>query len=395
MIRALSSFAGLGLLVAGVVAWIVFLLLDPLCHTIALPFLALPLALVVFLLVIGLVLLIPARRWGTALKTEWIALGRHEPEALKDFLQHNVELLKRGKEGARIAESLLNHLAATSCKTSGEQADALLTVLESQVDFKSEWLSLLEGVESSAGHDYRVLLAYDLVSAFGLRLDGAEIDRRIKAVLSESGQRGHRPLSLLYERAEDGSDPARLLVIRMLNERKMKLQDLPATLSDLREDQALDPRLIQDPLYKRLWQRLSTVRIPRLPRFSLPDLSVKKAAPLAAILLVALVIALLPRERSAESPVENHGLKHQASKATTMGFTIQVMASKDSSQARQEVDRLEQAGYWAYLLAPRPNSSWYRVRLGHFNRRAEADSVASGLKLNGIIKDSYVANYEQ
>ncbi len=353
-----------------------------------------PLALVCFLVVLGLILLLPARRLSTRLKDEWVALNRQDHAALQAFLLQNEELLKRGPEGLRVAELLLSSLAETAAGESGEIDEALLELIESQPELKAEWLPLLKRVELTLGYDFRLLVLYDTASAFGLKLDSQEIERRIKGLLSAETMRGVHPLSLIFQQAEGGSDPARLLVLRLLNERRMKLKDLPLSLAALRNDPALDPRLVRDPLHVRLRQRLVTVKMPRLPRLRLPDVSLRKAAPLAAVLVVILIVALLPREQGDAPSTESHGLKWHVQPETTTGFTIQVMASKDSSQARQEVSRLEAGGYWAYLLPPRPNSSWYRVRLGHFKRRAEADSAASGLKMNGIIKDSYVANYE-
>lgn len=75
-------------------------------------------------------------------------------------------------------------------------------------------------------------------------------------------------------------------------------------------------------------------------------------------------------------------------------YTIQVMASKDSLVALGEGRRLRRNGYWSYVLGPRENSIWFRVRLGWFPTRAEADSVAAALLSNGAIRDRYTTNYE-
>lgn len=75
-------------------------------------------------------------------------------------------------------------------------------------------------------------------------------------------------------------------------------------------------------------------------------------------------------------------------------YTIQVMATKDSLVALGEGRRLRRDGYWSYVLGPRENSVWYRVRMGWFADRAEADSVAAALLANGAIRDRYTTNYE-
>jgi hypothetical protein len=75
-------------------------------------------------------------------------------------------------------------------------------------------------------------------------------------------------------------------------------------------------------------------------------------------------------------------------------YTVQVMATKDSLVALGEGRRLRRNGYWSYVLGPRENSVWYRVRMGWFASRAEADSVAAALLANGAIRDRYTTNYE-
>ena len=77
------------------------------------------------------------------------------------------------------------------------------------------------------------------------------------------------------------------------------------------------------------------------------------------------------------------------------GFTLQVLASRDSAQTAQFVAAMHGEGRYAYALAPRQNGSYYRVRLGWFAARAAADSVAALLKERHVISEWYVANFDR
>lgn len=63
------------------------------------------------------------------------------------------------------------------------------------------------------------------------------------------------------------------------------------------------------------------------------------------------------------------------------GFAIQVAALREKSEADAIVKRLAGKGYAAYVLAPAKGTpSVYRVRVGKFKDRREADSVAARLQ---------------
>lgn len=63
------------------------------------------------------------------------------------------------------------------------------------------------------------------------------------------------------------------------------------------------------------------------------------------------------------------------------GFAIQVTALKGRGEAADVVARLKQKGYSAYLLPPLAGQpSVYRVRVGKFKARAEAEQVATRLE---------------
>jgi cell division septation protein DedD len=60
-------------------------------------------------------------------------------------------------------------------------------------------------------------------------------------------------------------------------------------------------------------------------------------------------------------------------------FTIQVVALKTEEAAQSLVDRLKEARYRAYL-EPGGSAGLYRVRVGRFESRAEAEQVSVKLR---------------
>jgi cell division septation protein DedD len=71
-------------------------------------------------------------------------------------------------------------------------------------------------------------------------------------------------------------------------------------------------------------------------------------------------------------------------------FTVQVAALKEAQGARKLVDDLRSKGYPAYQVKSEStdNSVWFRVRVGAFSQRDEAEALLKklkGLKINGLI----------
>jgi cell division septation protein DedD len=70
-----------------------------------------------------------------------------------------------------------------------------------------------------------------------------------------------------------------------------------------------------------------------------------------------------------------------ASAPTGSGFAIQVAALKEASEADAIVKRLASKGYPAYVVAPAKGApAMYRVRIGKYKDRREADTVAARLE---------------
>jgi cell division septation protein DedD len=66
---------------------------------------------------------------------------------------------------------------------------------------------------------------------------------------------------------------------------------------------------------------------------------------------------------------------------TTGGFAVQITALRDRSEADAIVKRLIGKGYPAFVVNPLPGKPpVYRVQVGRFPERAEADRIASRLQ---------------
>ena len=63
------------------------------------------------------------------------------------------------------------------------------------------------------------------------------------------------------------------------------------------------------------------------------------------------------------------------------GFVVQIAALRERSEAEAIVARLSGKGYRAYLLAPAAGgAAVYRVRVGKFKSRREAEATAGRLE---------------
>jgi cell division septation protein DedD len=80
--------------------------------------------------------------------------------------------------------------------------------------------------------------------------------------------------------------------------------------------------------------------------------------------------------------------------ADSAAFTVQVMATRDSTFAIREAIRLTQAGYYSYVMSPRINSTYFRVRTGLLAERTEADTLAQLLLRQQLISEFYVAPFD-
>lgn len=75
-------------------------------------------------------------------------------------------------------------------------------------------------------------------------------------------------------------------------------------------------------------------------------------------------------------------------------FVIQVFSSPDGAQARKMLDRMTEGGYEAFLSPDEVKGrTMYRVRIGPFTGRSEADSTAERLEKDYQI-DTWVTRHE-
>ena len=70
----------------------------------------------------------------------------------------------------------------------------------------------------------------------------------------------------------------------------------------------------------------------------------------------------------------------QSTEPAGAGFAIQVAAVREADEADAMVKRLAAKGYSAYVFRPAKSDGIYRVRVGKFKERREADTVAARLQ---------------
>ncbi len=195
---------------------------------------------------------------------------------------------------------------------------------------------------------------------------------------------------------------ARLILVALLNARRLGVKQVPGDLREpLLGESALAPSIVS-----RIQRRVLTggqglvLRMVRNLHSGLIAVYHLATPKRTAVTLAAIAIGFLVlRFHGSASIPEGHGTGSGLVFApqpgdTLLRYTVQVMASRDAVQATALADSLRIHGYWSYVLGPRPNSSWYRVRLGAFRDRAPADSLAQELKSQMLIDAWYVANFD-
>jgi cell division septation protein DedD len=80
------------------------------------------------------------------------------------------------------------------------------------------------------------------------------------------------------------------------------------------------------------------------------------------------------------------------SSTSETGWSVQALASTDRQIANVELGRLKAKGYEAFLVeATIKGQTWYRVRIGNFASRLEAESFRVGLRDKEAMRDAFVA----
>jgi DedD protein len=74
-------------------------------------------------------------------------------------------------------------------------------------------------------------------------------------------------------------------------------------------------------------------------------------------------------------------------------WTVQVNAFPDEKSAKNWVDRLKEKGYKAFSTEVRTNGRvWYRVRVGRFNSREEAEKIEDTLRTKENMPNSFATS---
>jgi cell division septation protein DedD len=112
----------------------------------------------------------------------------------------------------------------------------------------------------------------------------------------------------------------------------------------------------------------------KTPEKTVPVPPVVKAAPPAPP-------AQVPAQKAAPAPAEARAEPQGAAEPSGPGFAVQIAALNVRSEADAIAKRLSSKGYAAYVLSPASGTpTVFRVRVGKFPTRREAETVASKLQ---------------
>ncbi len=107
----------------------------------------------------------------------------------------------------------------------------------------------------------------------------------------------------------------------------------------------------------------------------------KTVPPVAKSATPAPAPAPAPAQRTAPAPAETHAESPAAAEPSGSGFAVQIAALNVRSEADAIAKRLSSKGYAAYVLSPASGTpTVFRVRVGKFPTRREAETVASKLQ---------------
>lgn len=394
----LARLAGKVLLSYSVAAWLLYLLLG-----ILLPRL---LASGSLLTLFGaLVLALPAplllsrgsrTRRPDRLRGAWESMDRSDPARLEEFhelLQQQTGLSRDMREDweARLLEAWQGvHLPLDASTARG-----LCDLLSVRVRLVREDLGLLLRLRPELVPPMDLLRLWNRAEGDGLDPDRAALAEICRAAGEGTPPRGLRRVKgLLFRLVRENLPAGRDLLESSLRVGRLRLRDLPP---DLR------------PLFAHLPSEAGRTGptplggIPFLRYLSLESWSRRlqsgmwwKLAVLLGVAAGAVLVSRLAEQKPAPMqapPATSYDYAPPAN--VESGFTLQILASRDSAQTVAYVQRLHGDGRYAYALAPRSNSTYYRVRLGWFQDRAAADSVAGLLRQRGVIDEWYVANFDR
>ena len=356
-------------------------------------------------LVIAMVLALPApmllsQRRGSrnplALQGAWEQIDHRDPARLADFhrrLQRQTGL--RAAARASWEERLLEAWHESVAMPEGESAACLCDLLFACSRFGPRERELLLRLPSGVLNPWEHARLWARALADGLEPDAAALAEILARLRGGKPSRKVRALrALLFRLARDGQEDAKALLREGLMAQRLRPSDLPPDLAHL-APQGAGRTHAAVARVGNVRVRVDEARAALAGKAGLLGQGRWKWIVLACAAVLALLISRGLRSRPAEPPAPPVSPLTYAPPANAAGgFTLQIMSSRDSVRTVRYVERLHADSLYAYVLAPRRNSSWLRVRLGWFAERAAADSVAGLLKGRGRIDEWYVANFD-
>jgi hypothetical protein len=392
----LARLAGKVLLSYAVAAWLLFLglgvLLDEHLAT------GSPWILVAALLLATPAPLLLSRRSTTRrperLEQAWAALDSRDATALAafhDLLQQQTGLGRADRLAweERLLEAWHDVEHGLNPATAADLRDLLFV----QQRLGGRELDFLRALTPDLIPAADLLHLWNKALASGHAPDGPALEPVCRVLADGPAVRGLRPaLPLLVRLWREDHAQGRALLRAQVAGGRIAPRRLPEDLRPLLAGEAPSRAggpLARVPLVRLLplsrWARLLKTR-PRL---------LAGAGALAVVLAAAgLWLGREPAPSPMQAPPET-SYAYAPPSGVEGGYTLQVLASRDSAQTAQFVAAMHGDGRYAYALAPRQNGSYYRVRLGWFEERSEADSVAALLKERHVITEWYVANFDR
>ncbi|MFA7332069.1 MAG: SPOR domain-containing protein [Candidatus Delongbacteria bacterium] len=399
----LARLAGKVLLSYSVAAWLLYLLVGMLLPSLLVR--GSPLTLIG-----GLVLALPAplllfkrsrTRHPNRLAQAWEALDRRDPAGLAAFhelLQQQTGLTRTARTGWE--ERLLDAWRAAPAPLDDGAAASLRDLLFIQERLGPEARELLLRLSGTAVAPLDLLRLWNRAEAGGLAPDPRALAEACRAFGPGALPRGLRSVkALLFRLVRDNHPEGRALLVALLEAGRLRGRDLPPDLKPVFAHLAATPAAASSsPLAGIPFLRylsLGRARLRGVTGRNRLGAGWKWGVVLGVIALAAGLSRLLEKAPPPMQAPPQVAFDYAPPADVEAGFTLQILASRDSSQTAAYVQRLHGDGRYAYALAPRSNSSYYRVRLGWFLDRAAADSVASLLRQRGVIDEWYVANFDR
>ncbi|MCX7820640.1 MAG: SPOR domain-containing protein [Brevinematales bacterium] len=140
-----------------------------------------------------------------------------------------------------------------------------------------------------------------------------------------------------------------------------------ATIPEVKSPQTENIKVVETPKQ----EKLATPKVPEIKNSEAIKFPDKKSTP-------------LPRQevKTATKPASQDG-----------SYSIQVSAHTSMEKARSVEDSLRGMGLYSYLVEANVNgTTYYRVRVGKFTSREEAEATLKKLKASSYGKDSFIIN---